>query len=92
VAHFGRAIKETEGLADVHVFLNGGVEERNVDVELTQLKVAGGRDGEEETKAGHADDMENVSIESRPTRWLQPLATNRALKRETSPKVSDLTL
>jgi hypothetical protein len=24
---------------------------------LTQFEVAGGRDGEEETKAGHADDM-----------------------------------
>jgi hypothetical protein len=35
---------------------------------------------------------ENVSVESSPARWLHPLATNRALKRETSPAVSDLTL
>jgi hypothetical protein len=57
VAHFGRSIGEAEGLAGgVHVLVDGGVEERNVDIELTQLKVAGGRDGEEETKAGQADE------------------------------------
>jgi hypothetical protein len=55
VTHFGRAIKEAEGLADVHVLFDGGVEGRSVDVELTQFKVAGGRDGEEEAKADHAD-------------------------------------
>jgi hypothetical protein len=57
VAHFGRAITESEGLADIHVFLNRGVEKRSVDVQLTELKVAGGCDCEEEAKAGHADDM-----------------------------------
>jgi hypothetical protein len=31
------------------------VEERSVDVKLTQFKIAGGRDGKEEAKAGHAD-------------------------------------
>jgi hypothetical protein len=56
VTHFRHAIRETERLADVHVLLDGGVEESNVDVELTQFKDAGGRDGEEEAKAGHADD------------------------------------
>jgi hypothetical protein len=56
VTHFGRDIREAEGLADIHVLLDGGVEERSVDVDLTQIKVAGGRDGEEETKASHADD------------------------------------
>jgi hypothetical protein len=35
VRYFGRAIKEAEGLADVHVLFDGGVEERSVDVELT---------------------------------------------------------
>jgi hypothetical protein len=57
VTHFGRAIIETEGLADLYVLYDAGVEERSADVELTQFKVVGGRDGEEETKAGHADDM-----------------------------------
>jgi hypothetical protein len=56
MTHFGRAISEAEGLADVHVLLNGGVEERSVYVKLTQLKVAGGRDGKEEAKPSHADD------------------------------------
>jgi hypothetical protein len=35
VTHYGRAIAEAEGLADVHVLLDGAVEERSVDVELT---------------------------------------------------------
>jgi Co/Zn/Cd efflux system component len=56
VIHLGRAISESEGLADVHVLHDWGVEERNVDVKLTQFKVAGGRDGKEEAKTGHADD------------------------------------
>jgi hypothetical protein len=57
VTHFGRAIVEAEGLADVHVLLNGCVEKPSVDVKLAKLKVAGGYDGHEETQAGHADDM-----------------------------------
>jgi hypothetical protein len=57
VTHFGCAIAEAERLADVHVFLNGYVEKRSVDVKLAELKVAGGCDGQEETQAGHADDM-----------------------------------
>jgi hypothetical protein len=57
VTHFGCAIAEAEGLADVHVFLNRCVEKRNVDVKLAELKVAGGCDGQEETQDGHADDM-----------------------------------
>jgi hypothetical protein len=56
VTHFGRAMREAERLADVHVYLDGGVDELSVDVELTQFKVAGGRYGEEEAKACHADD------------------------------------
>jgi hypothetical protein len=56
VAHFGRAILESEGLADIHVFLNRGVEKRSVDVKLAKLKVAGGVDGQKEAQAGHADD------------------------------------
>jgi hypothetical protein len=56
MTHLRRAIREAEGVADVHILLDGGVEERSVDIKLTQLKVAGGRDGEEEAKAGHADD------------------------------------
>jgi hypothetical protein len=54
--HFGRAITKPEGLADVHVLLNRGVEKRNVDVKVTQLKVAGGCDAQEEAHASHADD------------------------------------
>jgi hypothetical protein len=56
MTHFGRAIGEVEGLADLHVLLDRGVEERSIDVKLTLFKVAGGRDGEEEAKVGHADD------------------------------------
>jgi hypothetical protein len=56
MTYLKRVISEAEGLADVHVLLDGGVEKGNVDIELTQFKVAGGRDGEEEVKAGHADD------------------------------------
>jgi hypothetical protein len=47
MTHFGRAISEAKGLADVHVLLDWGAEERSVDVKLTHLKVAGGRDGKE---------------------------------------------
>jgi hypothetical protein len=53
---FGRAIREAEGLADVRVLIKRGLEKRSVDVKLTQFKVAGGCDGKEEAKAGHADD------------------------------------
>jgi hypothetical protein len=56
MTHFGRAITEAEGLADVHVLLNRGVEKRSVDIKLTQLKVAGGCDGQEEAQTGRADD------------------------------------
>jgi hypothetical protein len=57
MTHFGRAITEAEGLADIHVLLNRGVEKRSVDVKLAKLKVAGGCDGKEESQARHADDM-----------------------------------
>jgi hypothetical protein len=57
MTHLGHAISEAEGLADVHFLLDWGVEERIVDVKVTQFKVAGGRDGHEESKAGHADNM-----------------------------------
>jgi hypothetical protein len=40
VTHFGCAIAEAEGLADVHVFLNGCVEKRSVDVKLAKLRAA----------------------------------------------------
>jgi hypothetical protein len=53
MTRFGRASTEAEGLADVHVLLDWGVEERSVDVKLTQFKVAGGCDGKEEAKAGN---------------------------------------
>jgi hypothetical protein len=56
VTHFGRAIVEAEGLADIHVFPDGSVDKRCVDVKLAEFKVASGCDGEEETQAGHADD------------------------------------
>jgi hypothetical protein len=57
VTQFRRAISEAEGLADVYVLLDWGVEECSVDVKQTKFKVAGGRDGKEESKIGHADDM-----------------------------------
>jgi hypothetical protein len=56
MAHFRLAIREAEGLADIHVLFNGGVDQRSIDNKLTQFKLTGGRDGEEEAKAGHADD------------------------------------
>jgi hypothetical protein len=56
VTHFRRAIREAERLANVHVLFDGSVNESNVDVELTQFKVAGGRDGEGEAIASHTDD------------------------------------
>jgi hypothetical protein len=37
MTHLGRAITEAEGLVDVHVLLNRGVEKCIVDVKLTQL-------------------------------------------------------
>jgi hypothetical protein len=55
MTHFRRAISEVEGLVNVHVLLDWGVEERSVDVKMAQFKVAGGRDGKEEAKVGHAD-------------------------------------
>jgi hypothetical protein len=56
MTHLGRAINEAEGLADVRILLNRGVEECSADVKLTQFKVAGGGYGKEEAKAGHTDD------------------------------------
>jgi hypothetical protein len=43
MTQFGRAINEAEGLADVHVLLDWGVEERSVDVKQALFKVAGSR-------------------------------------------------
>jgi hypothetical protein len=57
MTHLRRAISEVVRLADLHVLLNRGVEGHIVYVKLTQLKVAGGRDGKEEAKACHTDDM-----------------------------------
>jgi hypothetical protein len=55
VTHFGRAIGEAKGLADVHVYLDEGVEKRCVDVKLAEFKVASDCDGQEEAQDGHAD-------------------------------------
>jgi hypothetical protein len=80
---FRRAFIEAEGLANVHVLLNRGVEKRSVDVKLAQLNVSGGCDGKEESHVGHADYRgERLSIVKART-----LATNCALRRETSPAV-----
>jgi hypothetical protein len=62
VTHLGRAIGEGEGLADVHVFLDRGVEERSVYVKLAQFKVAGGRDGKEEARLALRMIGENASL------------------------------
>jgi hypothetical protein len=43
MTHFGSGIREAEWLTGVHVLFDGSVEERGVDVKLTQLKVLGGR-------------------------------------------------
>jgi hypothetical protein len=52
VAHFRRAICEAEGLADVNIFFNGGIEEvekwhRGVDVKMKEFEVHGACNGEE---------------------------------------------
>jgi hypothetical protein len=56
MTHFRRAIGQAKGLADVRVLFDGSVKERSVDIMLTQFKIACGRNGEEEAKAGHAYD------------------------------------
>jgi hypothetical protein len=58
MTHFTSAIGEAEGFADVHVLVDGSVEERSVDVKMTKLKVLGASNGEEESETGHA----NVSV------------------------------
>jgi hypothetical protein len=58
VTYLRRAIREAKGLSNANLLLDGGVEKRSVDIKLTQLKVTGGHDGEEEAKACHADDGE----------------------------------
>jgi hypothetical protein len=92
MTQFGRAITEAEGLADVHVLLNRGGEKRSVDVQLTQLEVAAAAMARKRRRLAMRMIGENVSVKSSPARWLHPLATKRALKREISPAVSDLTL
>jgi hypothetical protein len=62
VTHLGRAITKSEGLADIHVFLIRGVEKHSVDVQLAELKVAGGCDCEEEAEAAMRMTGENVSV------------------------------
>jgi hypothetical protein len=43
-------------LADVHVFSDGGAEERSVDIKLTDFNIACTRNGEEEAETSHAND------------------------------------
>jgi hypothetical protein len=54
MTHFRRGIGEAKGLADVRVLFDGSVNKRSVDIKLTYFKIACGRNGEEEAKAGHA--------------------------------------
>jgi hypothetical protein len=56
MTHPRRAIEKTEGLADVHVFLDGSVGERRVDIMLAKFEITCGRNGEEEAEACIAND------------------------------------
>jgi hypothetical protein len=47
VEHFRRAIRGPEGLADVNIVFDGSIEERGVNVKLTEFEVHGGCNGEE---------------------------------------------
>jgi hypothetical protein len=63
VAHFECTICEGEGLANVHILFDWGIEERSVDVKLAEFEVHGNRNGEKEPKGGHADDRgEGLSV------------------------------
>jgi hypothetical protein len=57
MADFGGAVRETKGLPDVDIFLDGGVLESRVDVLLEEVKILGRGDGEKHAEAGNADDL-----------------------------------
>jgi hypothetical protein len=52
VAHLICAIREAEGLTDVHILFDGGIYERGVDDKLTEFEVHGGYSGKEEPDGG----------------------------------------
>jgi hypothetical protein len=55
MTHLRSAIREAKWLADVHVFIDRSVQERSVDIKPTEFKVAGGRNGEEESETGYVN-------------------------------------
>jgi hypothetical protein len=62
VARLKYSIHEAEGLTDVHILFDGGIEERGIDVKFAEFKVYGGCNGKEEPETSHADDREKVCV------------------------------
>jgi hypothetical protein len=60
MAYLRGAIREAEGLTDVNVLSDEGVEKRSVDVRLTKIEVHGGHNGEEEAETGHAKNRREI--------------------------------
>jgi hypothetical protein len=86
VAHFGCTIREAGGLANVNILFDGGMEERSVDVNMTDFELHSGRNGEKEPKASPADDQgEGLSV-------VEAHASTAALGDETSFESRDVTL
>jgi hypothetical protein len=56
MTHLRRAIGKAKWLTDVHVLLNGGVEEYNVDIRMAEFKITCGRNGKKEEEASYASD------------------------------------
>jgi hypothetical protein len=50
------AICEAKGLTDVHILFDGAIQERGIDVNLTEFEVHDGCNGKEEVEASHPDD------------------------------------
>jgi hypothetical protein len=63
IAHYRGTVKEADWLANVNILFDWGVKKGGVDVKLTKFEVHGGRNGEKEPEAGHANDRgEGLSV------------------------------
>jgi hypothetical protein len=85
-AHFRGAIREAAGFTDVNVLFDWGAEKSGFDVNLTELKVHGDRNGEEHAETGHANDRREslIIVEAR--------ALTTALGHEAGFEAGDFTL
>jgi hypothetical protein len=93
VAHFGGAVVDPKGLPHADILLNGCVHERGINVKTTHIEIVSGSDAlKKMRRLARRMTCEKVSVSSRPSRWLQPFATNRALYHETAPEASLLAL